>query len=114
MQGCSYHSIFPWLPYGANPNLGRRKRQTDSSKLTQTQIQACNDVSKKYIDTLQAAKLDNQKSLTLETISGLCQSEYTINSDAPKFLQQNLEALLKGIEQGKKNLGSTVPEVLQG
>lgn len=111
MQGCSYHSIYPWLHYAANPNLGRRKRQTlEKQAVTQDLVLSCNRVAKKYVDALQAAKLDNLNALSLESLSTLCQSESSVNADAPKYLQQNFDALLNGIELGKKYINQRVVE----
>lgn len=75
VEGCPYNSAYPWQPYNSNPNLGRRKRQTDP----------CSEFASLFSRTY-----PEQKSLSYDVVYNICKTDSKFLKDEATLLKQTL------------------------
>lgn len=84
VDGCSNNVVYPWVPnFASNPNLGRRKRQTEE----------CQKVAQAY-----AERLPNLPGYSYENVLATCESSIKLVKNTVEIMLNELESLVQSNE----------------
>lgn len=84
VDGCSNNVVYPWVPnFASNPNLGRRKRQTEE----------CDKVAQAY-----AERLPNLPGYSYKNVLEICESSIKLVKNTVEIMLNELESLVQSNE----------------